>query len=416
MVAEADPWSGIEVKEWGRYLGYAVGPGRHQHSWDRPRAKFCERLRDWPWAKLGLHLAVRVFNVFLLPTLLFVAQLEDPPPEVLGLVLAAGERVAPGPYRWISYSDLRNLRLLAGFPVELKDIGDAALATQARVAAWEAHDCGGLLVDRRRRRLEEMVRDTPHEERAWRWRSWYGSSHAHVLVEAKRRLAGMGVTQRGVEVRLAGGEPRPWAAATMLRVRRGYQRAVSRSLPRLHELDVEARVRHKLARWHLPGLPPRVARLVLRRLRALRGRVQPRAQAAVLRVLWNGVVTARRFQQDADARGCQLGCCPPRGADSLEHYAGCPRLRAVARASLGVDLEAADFRLSFFFAAPARDNEAELRTRWARMALLHYALHRTLCAARHHPHWCPRDMAVPALRQALREGVSPDASARPGQG
>ena len=160
-----------------------------------------------------------------------------------------------------------------------------------------------------------------------------------------------------------------------------------------------------MARWRLPGLPPRVARLVLARLRGLRGRVQPRAHAACIRVLWNGVLTDRRFQQDAAARGCLLGC---NGAeDSLEHYARCPCLRAVARTSLRLDMPVCEFYVAFFLAGPRVNDEAALRPRWQRMALLHYALHRTLCAARAHPAWQPQGMAVAALRQALREGLIP---------
>ena len=79
----------------------------------------------------------------------------------------------------------------------------------------------------------------------------------------------------------------------------------------------------------------------------------------------------------------------------------------MARTSLQLDMPVEEFYAAFFLAGPRETDEAALRPRWQRVALLHYALHRTLCAARAHPAWQPQRMAVAALRQALREGVSP---------
>ena len=407
LAAAGDLWMDIEVARWGRYLGFAVGPGREQNSWSRLCAKFCDRLRDWPWAQLGLHLAVRVFNIFLLPTLTFVAQLETPAADLLRLVAAASTKIAPGPYRWILPEDLCQLRSLFGFPVELKDLLGTTFVTQLRVARWEAHAAGGLQTAQRCRRLEECERHTLFPQRIGRWRNWYMAAHARTLKETQRQLMAMGISPQALEDRLADGSQRPWMEAVACRVRRGFQRAASRAMPAPHDAALEQRLRHKLIRWQLLGFPPRVTRLVLARLRSLRGRVQPRAHAASIRVICNGVLTARRFQQDAWARGCQLGC--PQAEDALEHYARCPCLRAVARTSLGLDLPVGDFRAAFFFGGPRVHDETALRPRWQRMALVHYALHRTLCAARNHPAWQPRSMAVAALRQALREGVSPAA-------
>ena len=117
------------------------------------------------------------------------------------------------------------------------------------------------------------------------------------------------------------------------------------------------------------------------------------------------MITARRYQDDPRDVGCRLGC--PEAADELEHYARCPRLRDVGTRFLGLALPAPDFRLAFFLATPALADEAGAGPQWRRVSLLHYALHRTINAARHHPGWDPATMAIPALRQALREGVSP---------
>ena len=50
---------------------------------------------------------------------------------------------------------------------------------------------------------------------------------------------------------------------------------------------------------------------------------------AVLRFLLNGFFTSRRMQDTIGP--CVFGCCSEGNEDSLEHYAMCPRLNAVAR-------------------------------------------------------------------------------------
>ena len=77
-----DPWD--VAAKWaghGKYLGFMIGPSRAEHSWDKPLAKYRCRVNEWKWSSLGLHLACRVYNMFVLPTLLFIAQLEEPPSE-----------------------------------------------------------------------------------------------------------------------------------------------------------------------------------------------------------------------------------------------------------------------------------------------------------------------------------------------
>ena len=400
-----DRWRGVQVATWGRYLGFAIGPGRAEHSRDRPRTKFCDRLRDWRWSDLGLHLATRVYNIFVLPVLLFVAQLEHPPPDLLALVEAATVRIAPGPHRWILHEDLIRLTPLLGFPVQVRCLADTAAVTQLRVATWEAHLAGGLRPNDRQAALDRARRDSPFQARRDANTHWLDAAHCSVLREARRRLAARGVTVGLLEHRLSGACLRPWPQQVELRVRKRFQRAAVAAIPPPHDALLEGRLRHKLERWHLPGLPPRVARTVHRRLRSLRGAVQPRVHAACIRVLFNGVLTARRYQDDPHALGCRLGC--PAGADVLEHYARCPVLRDVGARFLALALPAQAFHLAFFFATPALVDEAGAGLQWRRMALLHYALHRTINAARHHPAWNPESMAVPALGQALREGVSP---------
>ena len=67
----------------GKYLGFMIGPGAKDNSWITPTAKYTQRLSEWPWAEIGLYLSMRVYNTFILPTLLFIAQLLHPPQTTL---------------------------------------------------------------------------------------------------------------------------------------------------------------------------------------------------------------------------------------------------------------------------------------------------------------------------------------------
>eukprot|EP00959_Pyramimonas_sp_CCMP1952_P188673 3946033-Pyramimonas_sp.AAC.1 len=63
--------------------------------------------------------------------------------------------------------------------------------------------------------------------------------------------------------------------------------------------------------------------------------VPPRVWASVLRTLWNGWVTARRWPGGPMAgSSCIFGCRHAR--DSIEHYASCDAVADFARRRLGI--------------------------------------------------------------------------------
>ena len=141
---EASPWAGAGITDHGRYLGFAVGPGRASHSWDAPALRYEKLFRGWRWAALGLQYAIQVYNTCILPSLLFVAQLEAPPPAMLELEGKMLRRVAPGPFKWILPEDLHGLSLRHCFPCAVRSLRSAAYAAQGRVLLWEAASEGGL--------------------------------------------------------------------------------------------------------------------------------------------------------------------------------------------------------------------------------------------------------------------------------
>ena len=386
---------------WGRYLGFAVGPERSTHSWDKPLAKYAKLLTSWCWRDLGLHGAAVIYNVFVLPVLLFVAQLEAPPPAALAAEDWGLRRVAAGPFRWILPSDLWRLRSGYGMCFRMRSLQWVATASHARVCWSEASATGGLQISRRAASLERVFAATDYVARRARWSAWLYQAPALALQRTYAALMEQRLDPRRAELALSGGAPRPWAQQLSAQIRGGIQRWISSSLEIPPSGFVEERFRHKLQRWRLPGFPGRVARAVHRRFCLLRQAIAPRVHAAVLSSLFNRWTTRRRFQQDGEF-GCLLGCG---GADALEHYLRCPEVRRVAAVNLGLHCPSSDFwPLMLLAECPAGLADGE--PTWSRVALLHYTAYRTTNALRHRRGPPLSTMEVRrALHQGLLEGV-----------
>ena len=394
------PWSKLKVASWGRYLGFATGPGKGNHTWDKPVEKFLNRLKDWHWSLLGMHGASVIYNMFLLPVLTFVAQLELPPASACKAEEIGLRRVAPGPFRWCLPLDLWQLRSSYHLSFRFRSLLWTSVAAQARVLHAEGHASGGLAVSERASSLQRHLDDSPYIVRTARMRSWYLGSHARVLMQANKTLTSINATPRDAELALANGAPRPWSAALTRTIRSGIQRWIYARLEAPAPGQPELRLRHRLRRWKLPGFPRIVTSRVLRRLRTLSKLVAPRVQAAAISTIFNRWTTRRRFQQGYE-NSCVLGCG---GDDSLEHYLRCSATLAFARRHLGLHFPTSAAWPLFLFA----DNPAELQdspSLWTRVALLVYVIYRTTNACRHATTKLTAADLQRALHQSLHEAV-----------
>ena len=131
----------------------------------------------------------------------------------------------------------------------------------------------------------------------------------------------------------------------------------------------------------------------------LRKLVPPKVLAAVLRTLFNGWCTRRRFQ----ARGrCLFGC--RMGADAVDHYIECSRLHQQGLRQLRLPIPA-DFAdrgaLFLLLAAPSQLPDEAL----TRRALLLSAAYRLHCAHRRRPPIEDEETLRRALAQALKESA-----------
>ena len=69
-------WGGVQLRFWARYLGFAVGPGREHHAYEKAMDKFMSRAADWGACGGGLLASAAAYGVYVTSTLSFLIQLD----------------------------------------------------------------------------------------------------------------------------------------------------------------------------------------------------------------------------------------------------------------------------------------------------------------------------------------------------
>ena len=122
-------------------MGFAVGPGKEGHSWDKASGKLPERARAWRETRGGLHMAARAYNTFGVSTTSYVGQLELPSKAMLAAERKALCTAAQGPGdSWRhsdGFDDLYALHESWGMPTSFHSVQLVAQAAQLRVAFCE---------------------------------------------------------------------------------------------------------------------------------------------------------------------------------------------------------------------------------------------------------------------------------------
>ena len=90
LIRELCPnWTDIHIDTKGKYLGFFIGPGAGEDSWNAPLRKFEERLVASQNNTCGLLWNSIYYNTFMVSTLEFVAHLSGVPDHVVAAELAA---------------------------------------------------------------------------------------------------------------------------------------------------------------------------------------------------------------------------------------------------------------------------------------------------------------------------------------
>ena len=94
-------WKDMPLQYHAKYLGFMLGPQKNELSWKKTLLKFKSRALMWRDAPSSLFWHARLHNVFVLPTLLFIAQLEIPSAEAISAADEATLTMAKGPGKWV---------------------------------------------------------------------------------------------------------------------------------------------------------------------------------------------------------------------------------------------------------------------------------------------------------------------------
>jgi hypothetical protein len=401
LAHEHPSWAGMKVEYFAKYLGFVMGPDRQDRTYDKPLAKFASRAEEWGMTGAGLHLTTLAYAVYILPVVLFVAQLDAPPENWGDFETKALRKLLPGPGHWFRTADVRHLQQL-GMPKSFPDLACITTAAQFRVHCQEAAATGGLQIRSRAATMRRWLATSPQVARCGSWFRWFQRAFVLQLDDSRRACEAKGITQASVELALAKGVPRPYPKLVAIKIRKGFQRTTRAALQPTQHSGMAQDMRRKVERWRTPQFPRVRAQRAVRALQTLRTLVPPRVIAALIRSLWNGWVTSRRMQKAThDAGGCIFGC---EAVDCIEHYASCIRVAEFARKWLRLPHpptppeQLADFLL-LDAAAPAED-PARLTRKALRLAAV-YHVHNW---RRHRPS-CTPAVATEALAQALREAT-----------
>ena len=360
-------WEEVPVQDSAKYLGFLVGPGRDAEAWTKATNKWQARARLWSGTGLGLQYSALMYNVFAASVLTFLSQLLPLSARIIKDEKATMLQLAKGPAAWANAQDLwmMGTRCSLGRSFHcLQARADAAMLRALTLENWERP----IRVEAEELQLAESTSE--QHDRMVFWKQWYDGAFPKVLLANRRKLEQRGIKVHDIKMTIC-------MKAELGKEREALRASLQKTVA-LRGLEYfaggwQARIRHKLIRWKLPGNQRHHAQHVESNLQALGRVVPPRVAAAVWGLVWNRWTTGRRFQKCSP---CPLGCGA--GADSIEHLVGCRVAREAGRRFLRVDGEYQQRLLFCTMTAKFVDQEA-----MACWAVLVYATYMASNQVRH---------------------------------
>jgi len=311
-------WSDILVCDQGKYLGFHIGPGAGNKSFEKPLKKFERAVDYWSSLRMGIFMNTLAFNIYIVTLLEYVAQLQEVTPEVVDKEKAALRKLAPGPGNWIMPTDLEHLKQF-GFPAEFRTILITAAAAKLRVCDDVAKDAAD-----KHRALQMLWLESSHRP----FSQWHGRSFFTVLHTNVETLRQRGITLDNVHVACSSGASRQRCCDKSISFQKEARSMIQMAW---RKYSLENRVRSRLTRWRFIGPEAHVARRVCSNFPVLHEYCRPCVTSSYLRTIFNGWPTSARMRtmQGASPIGqCALGCG---GIDRIEHYSMCPHIWAFFR-------------------------------------------------------------------------------------
>eukprot|EP00973_Karenia_brevis_P033896 4677120-Karenia_brevis.AAC.1 len=204
-----------------------------------------------------------IYKPYIASVLSFVMQLERDTDELLETYEKVLRLLAPGPGNWITPNDLENLQRYFSFPLSYVSPQCTSKAAKLRIAATIATDCAKRANELDRLRLEK---GRSH------FSDWHDRCYLAVLAKNMQDLRRHGVTRSSVRRHMIDSNINSFQRAAEQLI---FKHARGQYYP-------ESRIRQKLSRWHLRGIPGILERRVLRALEVLAQWCPPRVLVVYL--------------------------------------------------------------------------------------------------------------------------------------
>jgi len=393
-------WGAAVFRGWAEYLGFVLGPDAGERGWDKAKRKFIEAARLWRQAGTSLLYSISLYNIYLLPKMQFVAQLDPLPSDWEELEARVLRILIRGPYRWILPLDLKTIQRLFSFPAEVQYMRVVEKAAKVRVAWREGEAAGGLGVIDRADSLEKLLRESDEDVVIGRFRPWFESSRLVRLRNMVKDAKARGYTRGRVDRELSNDEPRPWPRKIARKVKKGTQ-AFCRTFFTPRTMHPYGRMRKRLEKWPLDGWLHSITCRSFRVLSKLRALVTPRVMAAIYRLWWDGWCTKRRFSCRNSWSRCCFGCCQD-DTDDILHYTVCPLLQEWGCRRLNIPkvhgLRAR--RSKFMLLEEGLEKSPSMLCRCALRAAAAYAAHNL-----HRQSLAPAEQVLASMEQTLKNMV-----------
>ena len=318
----------------------------------------------------------------MLPTLLFIAQLEGVPKEFEKWEAKALGAMSKGPRGWNDAEMFKSLKEWFGMPMNAKNLDQIANASKVRVAVSENWSEGGIHHGKRADRLDEWVKSSNAGRLGslhWVvWKEWYENAHVKNINKSEEDIDNRGkrlkdlsreLKEKQLELHIKKGRP-----GAMERWKVTGAQAEAMKYFEDDRRGVRCPLTKWLKRWEVGLWEVQKVERAARVVSKLHRLVAPRVVAAVIRTWHNAWCTRRRYQEGYGSR-CIFGC--GKGEDSIEHYACCGRIAEWSRRALGLpgEGESIEVRRRHFLLLNGEDTDDNEMTRAALRLGAVYSLH-----------------------------------------
>jgi len=377
-------WGEAKFEEHAAYLGFVIGPGAGRLGWDKAVLKTMKKVQTWRSTACSLLYTVMVYNVYILPILSFITQLEPPPDSWETTERRIMARLIRGPGNWAGPKEWRQLKRAYQFPAECHNLRERSSAAQFRVACNEARAEGGLGLTTRVEKTDRALRHTTQTHLFAEWGTWLNGGFSRQLDSNKHRLEGhqtRPVTAEIIESTLLKDTSRPWNKKDTRKVISKTQ-ATCLSILAAPPAGAEAKMRKDIEKITLSAYPRTSVGRAFRVLEVLKRWGPPRVLAAHYRSWWNGWTTSHRLHNEGGIADCFW--CGLRQGDSLTHICVCPVIQEWRCSTLGLTHETAlcDRRAQFFNLLRVDDGGEEAVMRRGIALAATYHAHNNIRAAK----------------------------------